>query len=121
HIHAGGDHRRRMDQCAYWSWTFHRVRQPDVKGELRRLADGADKQKQADGCKYTDRSKRFRAERRRVLQACEYTSEIDPIECPKDEHDPEQESEVAYAVYDECFLSGVCRGFSREPKSDKQI
>src|SRR5262249_36252745 len=65
--------------------------------------------------------KRFSAERRGVLQPCEYTSEIDPVECPKDQHDREQESEVAYTVHDECFLSGICRGFSREPKSDQEI
>ena len=30
HINAGGHHCRCMDKCAHWSWTCHRIRQPDI-------------------------------------------------------------------------------------------
>jgi hypothetical protein len=30
HVHAGGDHRRGVNQRADWRGTFHRVRQPDI-------------------------------------------------------------------------------------------
>jgi hypothetical protein len=39
--HAGGDHRRGVDHRAHRRRTGHRVGQPDVQRELRRLADRA--------------------------------------------------------------------------------
>ena len=48
HEHAGGHHRRGMDQRRDRRRAFHRVRQPGVQAELRRLAHGADEQQQAD-------------------------------------------------------------------------
>ena len=40
-VHAGGDHRGRVDQRADRRGAFHRVGQPDVQRELRALADAA--------------------------------------------------------------------------------
>ncbi len=40
-IDARRHHRRRVDQRADRRWARHRVRQPDVQRELRRLADRA--------------------------------------------------------------------------------
>ena len=37
-VHAGGDHRRRVDQRRHRRRAGHRVRQPDVQRDLRRLA-----------------------------------------------------------------------------------
>ena len=48
HVHAGGHHRRRMDQRGDRRRAFHRVGQPDVERNLRRLAGGADEQQQRD-------------------------------------------------------------------------
>ena len=39
--HAGRDHGRRVDHGRHRRRAFHRVRQPDVQRELRRLADRA--------------------------------------------------------------------------------
>ena len=47
-IHAGGHHRRRVDQRRHRCRAGHRVRQPDVQRDLRRLARRADEQQDAD-------------------------------------------------------------------------
>ena len=47
HVHARSDHRRRMDQRADGRWPLHRVREPDVQRELRRLSRRAHEEQQA--------------------------------------------------------------------------
>jgi hypothetical protein len=47
HVNARCHHRRRVDEGADGRRTFHRIGQPDMKGKLRRLADGAHEQPQA--------------------------------------------------------------------------
>ena len=47
-VDAGGDHRRRVDQRGDRGGALHRVGQPGVERELRRLGEGADQQQQAD-------------------------------------------------------------------------
>ena len=42
HVDTGGDHRRGVDEGGNGGGAFHRVRQPDVKGDLRGFAGGAD-------------------------------------------------------------------------------
>ena len=48
HEDAGGHHGRGMDQRGDRRRAFHRVRQPGVEQELRRLAHRAHEQQQAD-------------------------------------------------------------------------
>ena len=48
HVDAGGHHGRGVDQRGDRRGTGHRVRQPDVQRNLRRLAAGAHQQQQAD-------------------------------------------------------------------------
>ena len=48
HVHAGRHHRRRVDERGDRRRAFHRVRQPDVQRNLRRLAGRADEQQQRD-------------------------------------------------------------------------
>ena len=47
-VHAGGDHRGRVDQRGDRRRAGHRVGQPHVQRDLRRLAGGADEQQHAD-------------------------------------------------------------------------
>ena len=47
-VDAGGHHRRRVDQRGDRGRALHRVGQPGVEGQLRRLGEGADQQQQAD-------------------------------------------------------------------------
>ena len=47
-VHARDHHRRRVDQRADRRGPFHRVRQPGLQRELRRLGDGAAEQAERD-------------------------------------------------------------------------
>ena len=47
--HAGGDHGRGVQQRGDGRRAFHRVGQPDVQRELRRLADDGEEEEQRDG------------------------------------------------------------------------
>src|SRR5262245_19329339 len=107
-----------MDECAYRRRTFHRVRKPDIQRELRRLTRCADEKEQTDRREYADSSEWFCVESRTFAEPREYTGEIDAIECQINQNDREDESEVSDAIHDESLLSGVCGGFSCEPKSD---
>ena len=49
HVDAGGHHGGGMDQGGDRCGAFHRVRQPDVKRNLRRLAGSAEHQQQRNG------------------------------------------------------------------------
>ena len=44
HVDAGGDHGGRVDERGDRRRAFHRVGQPDVEGNLRGLAGGAEDQ-----------------------------------------------------------------------------
>ena len=46
HVHACGDHRRGVDKGRDRRRAFHRVGQPDVQRQLRRLSGGAGKEQQ---------------------------------------------------------------------------
>ena len=48
-VHAGGHHRRRVDQGRHGGRAFHRVQQPGLQRHLGRLAARAEQQQQADG------------------------------------------------------------------------
>ena len=48
HVNAGRDHGRRVDERRDGSGSRHRVWQPNVQRNLRRLAHGSHKQKHAD-------------------------------------------------------------------------
>ena len=58
--HAGGHHGRGVDQRGDRGRALHRVRQPDMQAELRRLAHGADEQQDADHLDRRDRCRRAR-------------------------------------------------------------
>ncbi len=48
HVDARRHHRRRVDERGDRRRAFHRVRQPDIQRNLRRLAGGADEEQQRD-------------------------------------------------------------------------
>ena len=47
-VDAGGDHRRGVDQGRHRGRPCHCIGQPDIEGNLGRLADGADEEQQSD-------------------------------------------------------------------------
>ena len=56
HVDAGRNHRRRVDQRRNRRRPFHRVGQPDVQRNLRRLAGRADEQQQGRNRQRADRA-----------------------------------------------------------------
>ena len=121
HIYTGRYHRGRMDQCADRCRAFHRVWQPDVKRELRRLSCGAEKQKQTDRRQYTDCPQWFDREWPNFPTVVQTRREINAIEGPEDQHDRKDETKISHPVDDERFLPGIDRGFSLEPEADEQV
>ena len=117
HVDTGGDHRRRVDQRRHRRRTFHRVRQPDVEGNLRALAGRADEQEQADQRQDAEMAALDRHRRRGILNG----SEIERAEGVVDEKDAEDEAPVADAVGDERFLPGVRRALLLVPVADQQV
>ena len=121
HVDTRRYHCCRVDQGANRRGTLHRIGQPHIKRELRRLAGSSCKQEKADGGQNSDRSQRFDGEVAGVFEPQEHSGEIDPFESPVDQHNGEDESEIADTIYDECFLCSICSGFPREPKTDEEV
>ena len=61
HVDTGGHHGRRVDQCGDGRGAFHRVGQPDVERELRRLSGGAEEHAEGDDGERAD-TRDFRRE-----------------------------------------------------------
>ena len=117
HVDTGGDHRRRVDQRRHRRRTFHRVRQPDVEGNLRALAGRADEQEQADQRQDAEMAALDRHRPRGILDG----AEIERAEGVVDEEDAEDEAPVADAVGDERFLPRVRRALLLVPVADQQV
>jgi hypothetical protein len=122
HEHAGGDHGRGVDEGGDRRRALHRVRQPGVQQELRRLAHGAHEQQQAGDGQRVD----IHAEDMDLLadeagRRGEDLIERDRIGEEKDKENAEREAEVADAVDDEGLDGGsVGRGLLI-PEADEQI
>ena len=69
-VDAGGHHRRRVDQGADRRRAFHRVRQPRVERELRRLGDRAAEQAERDQDQHRLGQARRLREHARCSRAC---------------------------------------------------
>ena len=116
HVDAGRHHGRGVDERGDRRRTFHRVWQPDVQRNLRRLAGGADEQEQ--------RRQGDHAEARFLRQRPHLIGEVLEVERPErrpQQRHPEDERKVADAVDDERLLAGVGRGLLGIPESDEEI
>src|SRR5690606_38989444 len=115
-VHAGdqvdarGDHGGRVDEGGDGGRALHRVREPDVEGELRRLAEGADHQEQGDALGLHRDGGEVAGggggEVRLELLGGEDLGVLDGAEVGEGEPDAEGEAEVADAVDDEGLLGG---------------
>ena len=85
-----------MDERRNWRGAGHRVGQPDIEWDLRRLADCAEKKEQADRGEQT----RIGAQRLR-RNFCE----IGGGEIGEHQEHRHQKSEIADAIDDECLLA----------------
>ena len=102
--------------------AFHRVRQPDVQADLRRLAHRADEQQDADhlvGARCVPNNVNVSV---LVLgDAAEDGGELDRAEGPECQRDAEREAEVADAVDDERLDRGGAGGRAVIPVADEQV
>ena len=122
HEHAGGHHGRGMDQRGDRRRAFHRVRQPGVQQELRRLAHRAHEQQQADERERVDLPAEevdgLAGQRRRLR---EHGVEIDRAGQHEHGENAERETEIADAVDDEGLDRGRVRFRLVVPEADQQI
>ena len=110
--HAGGDHRRRVDERRDRGRALHRVGQPDVQRELRALAHRADEEQQRDRG-----DRRLREVRRRGVG----DAVVERPDLLEDQEHREHEAEVADAVRDERLLARDRGRVALEPERDEQV
>ena len=118
HVDAGRHHRRRVDQRGDRRRAFHRVRQPDVERNLRRLAGRAEEQQQRRD-RHRRRTSRLGRAARQPPRATSWKSSVPNV--AKISSIAEDEAEVADAVDDERLLAGVGRRLLLEPEADQQV
>jgi hypothetical protein len=131
--HAGGHHRRRVDKRRHRRRAFHRVRQPGVQKELRRLAHRAHEQQQAHRgqrmClvkmhpeQRDDRLTGFRTlGRDEVGRTREDRVERDRSEQGEHPEHTQQETEIPDPVDDKGFHRRGIGGRLLVPETDQQI
>ncbi len=116
HIDAGRHHGRRVNQRAHRRRPFHRVRQPNVKRNLRRLSGCAHKKQQRDRRHYpVAHRKSARLDCRADLREAQRANRVEQQEEPQDE------SRISDAVHHEGLLPRIRRRSPQEIKSDQQI
>ena len=106
HVHAGRDHRRRVDERGDRRRAFHRVRQPDVQRQLRGLARGAEEQQQR-GARQDRRARQRGASAGSAATAVATPWKSSVPNAAEQRQHAEDEPEVADAVDDEGLLAGV--------------
>src|SRR5439155_1806203 len=106
-----------MDQRADRGRSFHRVRQPDVEGELSGFSDRAAENQQRD-----EGGAGANGEKSRVLQATAalVVKQKGAAAVIKPKH-PQEKAEIADAGGDESFPGGGGRARPLDPESNEQI
>ncbi len=106
-----------MDQRRHRRRTFHRVRQPDVQRNLRRLTRRADKEQQRRDRHDAHAERLGRAPRRGLGHALE----VQRAEGHENQQHPQDEAEVADAVDDKRLLAGVRCRLLRVIEANQQV
>ncbi|MPM54767.1 hypothetical protein SDC9_101547 [bioreactor metagenome] len=120
HEDTGGHHGRRVNQRGDRCRAFHRIRQPGVQRELRRLAHRA--HKQADGGHRHQQP--ARTGQQRVLDLGQLGEDFRIVQragVGSDQANAEDEAEVTHTVDQEGLHVGEDRGFLLEVEADQQI
>ena len=109
-VDAGGDHRRRVDEGADRRRALHRVGQPRLERDLRRLrhraAEQAERDRGSPGVEERWTSRRRERERVRVRD---------------EDEERERHRRVAERVHDERLLRGPHRARPLVPEADQEI
>ena len=112
-VDARRHHRRRVDQGGHRRRTGHRVRQPDMQRDLRRLAGRADEQEHA----HQARRHRHRSGQERRIDLVH----LQRAERAVQQEHAEQEAGIADAIGDEGLLARGGLGRILEPEADQQV
>src|SRR5262249_59779130 len=112
-------HGGRVNQRVNRRRAFHRIGQPDIKRNLRRLTAGAEHQaKRGDG---EPSPSAVNPHRRESAEYAFLAAEIQRSEVLDEEEHADQEGEVANAVDDEGLLAGVGGRVFVKVEADQQI
>ena len=103
-----------MDESRDRSWPFHGVWQPDVQRELRGFAHGTAKNQEHGNCQKRGIAGNAPELRNDVV-------EKDGTSRAPDHENAQHETEIANAISDERFFSGISRGIALEPMANEQI
>ena len=105
-----------MDQCRHRRRAFHRIWQPHIQGELRRLAAGADEQEQARCRNPWIADEKLSTARDRVDLRV-----LNRAEIPRNAEQSQQETCVTHAVDDERLIRCGRRRVPQEIEADQQV
>ena len=124
-VDTGGDHRRRVDQRRNRRRPFHRIRQPDMQRELRRLAHRARDQTKTEQ-RHRGLADHQAIEREHARLGAAVGERIDRGNVHRagaavDQDQRRQHSQVAQSSDQERLLRRGCSRWSMEPESDQQV
>ena len=114
HVDPGGHHGRRVDQGGNRGRPLHRIGQPHIERDLRRLAGGADEEQHPDRGKHP-------ALHVGSADLAHDSVEIQGPEGDEGEHHSEDETGVPDPVHDERLLPRRRRRRPLEPEPDQQV
>ena len=111
-VDAGGDHRRRVDQRGDRCGAFHRVREPGVEWDLRRLRHRAAEEAERD---------EVHRRRRQRVDVLEHAQVLERSRLPDEQDEPERERRVADRIHHERLLRSGHRFRAVVPEADQEV
>ena len=115
-VDAGRDHRGGVDQRGDRGRALHRVRQPGVQRQLRRLGD---RRRRAAAARSSWRSRSPTAIS--LGASANAVGVVDRVQVVPDHEDAERHPDVADRVHDERLLGRRDRGRALPPEADQQV
>ena len=122
HEYARRNHRCRVDECGNRGRAFHRIRQPGVEAELRRLAHRSNEQQQADDSHRIETiAEETDGRPCHIRRGREDFRDRNGIEHQIGRENAHHEAKVADAVDDERLYRRRIGARLTEPEADEQI
>jgi len=120
HEDACGHHGGRVNQRRDRGWTFHRIGQPNMQGELRRLAHGTDEQADADdGHQHPVTARKLQGSQ--LIALGKDFPIVQRAGIRGDQTDAQDEAEITHTVDQKGFHVGKNGCGLVEPKADEQV
>ncbi len=118
HVDAGRDHGRGMDECGNRSRALHRVGKPDVKGNLRALAAGADEERDGDESERAEHPQLFVGH---LPHSGDDVDEVEGAQFGGGHGHADDQAGVPHPIDDEGLLARVRRALLLEPEADQEV